>query len=357
MSDRKKLLACALSLLGLSLLCCGAMLVTSIWTDAVNQREQMEGVAASEGIEGLDNGVSLDPEYNYVTDGLAVFDDRAVEIFSSDSQTLSECGSAAARLLNSVPSNVSKYLMLSPTRAQFESSMKDISQDEIAAIKTVYQSMPEDVTCIDSASYLAEHSSEYLYYRLDNDWTSLGAYWGSRALIDTCSVAGIDISEYNCDLRRQFHGQFNDYVQPGTPDDEAPVYTHKHLSNSAQVSIVKLDGEVTHLYDAPAIAASRGGNYAELGQRVAMAIIEGDGGNERNILIVGDSASKRLATWLIASFDKIVYIGLDWNELTPQDFQNLFIDEGITDFLISQSIAEYSIGNGNSSLLDLVEGE
>ena len=83
----------------------------------------------------------------------------------------------------------------------------------------------------------------------------------------------------------------------------------------------------------------------------------GDGGNERNILIVGDSASKRLATWLIASFDKIVYIGLDWNELTPQDFQNLFIDEGITDFFISQSIAEYSIGNGNSSLLDLVEGE
>lgn len=311
----------------------------------------------TEGLEGLPVGVTLDTEPNYVQDGYAVFDDRAVKLFETDEATLATCTTAQRALFDSVPEGVSKYALLAPTRALFEPSLQEMTNDQAAAISHAYSAMPSDVTCIDAVSVLQEHADEYLYYRTDGDWTFLGAYWASRAALDACGLEGIDISEYRRDTRSELHGSYASRFDIDGVDDLAAYYIHPNLPNSAEISTRLGSGTGSDLYSAPALAVSRGGDSIALGSYISYAAIEGAADNGRTILIAGDSDAKSFATWLIASFEQIVYVDIDWNTLEAAEFHELFATYGVTDFLLFQSIDALSLGNGNSSLYDLAGEE
>ena len=348
-------LACALAVVVLLAFGRNALL------DFADQRAADEAAAAaaaaSVGVQGLDPGATLAAEPDSIDGEYALFSDRVVKLFRTDEATIEACASAQAALFSVVPEGVNRYLMIAPTRASFEPSLAAQTQDEFAAIDQVYASMPAEVTCIDVASVLSEHAQDYLYYRTELALTSEGAYWASRALIDACGAAGIDISEYRCDDRRTFRGTFATLWNLDTPDDLVETYVHDDLTNKALITVRTDDGALVDTYEALAIASSRGGNYAALGTDVAQAVIEGDGGNDRVIMVVGTSDARALSTWLIASFDRIVYVSQDWTTLDATQFQALFSEYGVTDFLIFESADDLSLGNGNSSLLELAGRE
>lgn len=314
-------------------------------------------VPAQNGPEGLPAGTELDAEPDEFVDGHAVFSDRAVKLFKTDEETLSACVDAQARLLGIVPENVNRYLMVAPTRVTFEPSLSECSDDETSAIDYAYSVMPQNVTCVDAASKLQEHAGDYLYYRTHPAATSEGTYWMSRALIEVADVVGIDISEYQVDDRRGFSGVYLLQFGLATTNDNAPVYTHLDLPNRELVAQRLDDDGTSELYEAPALAVSRGGYYAAVGDRAVFAAIDGAGCNGRTALVLGDFDGRSLATWLIASFDRIVFVSIDWCPFSHDDFLRLFDEYGVTDFVLYQSVDSLSLGNGNTTLLELAGQE
>lgn len=53
------------------------------------------------------------------------------------------------------------------------------------------------VDCVDMYSALNDHASEYIYYRTDHHWTSLGAYYGYAALMKDMGLPCRALSEYD----------------------------------------------------------------------------------------------------------------------------------------------------------------
>ena len=63
------------------------------------------------------------------------------------------------------------------------------------------------VDCVDMYSTLKDHEKEYIYYRTDHHWTSLGAYYGYAALMKDMGLPYRALSEYNRKtLSKDFYG-------------------------------------------------------------------------------------------------------------------------------------------------------
>lgn len=320
------------------------------------EEETVEEPAPS-GPEGLPAGTELDAEPNEIIGTYAVFSDRVVKLFKTNEETLGKCVDAQIEMLGVVPNNVNSYLVVMPTRATFEPSLVGYSDSELAAIDSAYAAMPQDVICVDTVSKLQEHADDYLYYRTQRAATSEGAYWTSRAFIEAADVAGIDISEYQADTRQVFNGVYIFQFELSTASDTAPIYVHSDLPNKELVAHRLDNNEMSELYEAPALAMSRGSYYAAIGDRAVFAEIEGAGGNGRTVLVLGDSDSRSFSTWLITSFDRILYVSTDWCPFSHEEFLALFNEYGVTDFVLYQSVDSLSLGNGNTTLLELAGKE
>lgn len=356
MHERKRVLVAAL-VLGIGIiLCCAMAWALNSFRFAISENEACSSEVL-QGIEGLPAGVPLDSKPNKIADGYAIFDDRAVRLLEFDQETVDQCVSNQAVLLDSIPEGVARCFVVTPTRAMFEPSLEDVAGDQQAVIDYAYEQVPEGVTCVDASSVLKQHEDEYLFYRSDPHMTSLGSYWVSRAVVDACGVETIDISEYIGDDREMsFYGEDSSLLDEDVPADLNKVYIHPDLPNSMMMSRRTKEGDITDFLEAPAIAVSRGAVDASLGKRISCAVIDGAAGNGRTLLVVGRGDAKSVATWLIASFDRVIFVEEDWNKLTPGEFASLFDEYEVTDFLLDQSVDAMTSADGNGSIVDLVRG-
>jgi len=90
--------------------------------------------------------------------------------------------------------------------------------DELALIDKSYEGIS---SCADIAALLSNHRDEYIFYRSDHHWTSLGAYYGYSAV---CDAMNIDASPLHAEpvlLSSNFNGTL--YSKSGarfiTPDE------------------------------------------------------------------------------------------------------------------------------------------
>lgn len=76
------------------------------------------------------------------------------------------------------------YLMLAPTRIEFDKSeYKALSDSEKDTIDLIYSSVNSFKT-VNVYDKLKEHSDEYIYFRTDHHWTQRGAYYGYQSIME-----------------------------------------------------------------------------------------------------------------------------------------------------------------------------
>lgn len=355
MTEFKRIGLSAVALTCTGVVCVLAALGLSTLDDLAELRAQAE-ISAQEasqiGIQGLPAGQKLDDQPNRFMDNFAVFDDRVAELFVTDEQTLTGCIESLNDFYAAIPSSIRCYCLISPTRAQFEESLSSSTVDQIPIIERIYDSISSNVIPIDAASSLESHKDEYIYYRTEESLTSRGAYWALTTLTDACGVTTPDIRSYPVDTRRGFLGGLSIELGTSLPEDVSEVFMRTDLPNEAYIALREGDHS-NDLHKAPAIANSRGGGYASLGAQVSHAVISGANQNKRVLMIVGTSYAKSMATWCVESFERIVYVDIDWNTLEHEDFHSLLEQCGVTDLVVIQPLSSYSSGNANSSLKDL----
>ena len=79
------------------------------------------------------------------------------------------------------------YLGLIPTSADVLNNQLPAgapTMDEVALIRDLYESYGDSLKTLDIRGTLQEHKDEYIYYRTDHHWTSLGACYGANVLLE-----------------------------------------------------------------------------------------------------------------------------------------------------------------------------
>lgn len=240
------------------------------------------------------------------------------------------------QLTENVPSPV--YFALIPGAAEVQSDKlppNAPSDSQQAVMDAAYAE--SRARNIDMLSPLAAHSEEYIFYRTDHHWTSLGAFYGYNALRAAWALDEVDIESYD---RQTVTGSFlgtaysssgfswaaPDTIETFVPDDGGTVITN-YASSVPTVS--KLYDE-SFLHTKDKYSLFLGGNTPRLTVETGQA-------EKPSLCIIRDSYTDCLLPFLLADFSRIDLIDLRYYKESLSDY----INEGRFDMVLVM----YSVSN------------
>ena len=209
---------------------------------------------------------------------------------------------------------------------------------EKAAIDYCYSL--SDAVNVDIYGKLEEHSSEYIYYRTDHHWTTLGAYYGFSALAESMGLDCPDISEYGGreTVSEEFYGTswsssgFS-WVEPDSMEIFVTEPEGLEITNYPQGSPV--EGQ---LYDWSRLEVKDKYSFFYGGNTPLLEIETGVEGAP-SLLILRDSYMDSLSPFLLESYSRIHILDLRYYRASLSDY----IDQnGFDDVLVCYSIDNFS---------------
>ena len=209
---------------------------------------------------------------------------------------------------------------------------------EKAAIDYCYSL--SDAVNVDIYGKLEEHSGEYIYYRTDHHWTTLGAYYGFSALAESMGLDCPDISEYGGreTVSEEFYGTswsssgFS-WVEPDSMEIFVTEPEGLEITNYPQGSPV--EGQ---LYDWSRLEVKDKYSFFYGGNTPLLEIETGVEGAP-SLLILRDSYMDSLSPFLLASYSRIHILDLRYYRASLSDY---IAQNGFDDVLVCYSIDNFS---------------
>ena len=209
---------------------------------------------------------------------------------------------------------------------------------EKAAIDYCYSL--SDAVNVDIYGKLEEHSSEYIYYRTDHHWTTLGAYYGFSALAESMGLDCPDISEYGGreTVSEEFYGTswsssgFS-WVEPDSMEIFVTEPDGLEITNYPQGSPV--EGQ---LYDWSRLEVKDKYSFFYGGNTPLLEIETGVEGAP-SLLILRDSYMDSLSPFLLEGYSRIHILDLRYYRASLSDY---IAQNGFDDVLVCYSIDNFS---------------
>lgn len=209
---------------------------------------------------------------------------------------------------------------------------------EKAAIDYCYSL--SDAVNVDIYGKLEEHSGEYIYYRTDHHWTTLGAYYGFSALAESMGLDCPDISEYSGreTVSEEFYGTswsssgFS-WVEPDSMEIFVTEPEGLEITNYPQGSPV--EGQ---LYDWSRLEVKDKYSFF-YGGNTPLLEIETGVEDAPSLLILRDSYMDSLSPFLLESYSRIHILDLRYYRASLSDY---IAQNGFDDVLVCYSIDNFS---------------
>lgn len=213
--------------------------------------------------------------------------------------------------------------------------------DQTALIEHIYEKA--DVPVVDVASALMEHRDEYIFYRTDHHWTTLGAYYGYEALMQAMGQPVIPLSSYSPTVvTDEFYGTV--YSSSGvhwTEPDSITLYaedTGLEIENHSDGS-----AKPGQLYDKGFL--ERKDKYSMFfGGNTPLLVIRTNVPDAQNILILRDSYMDSECPFMLQNFSAIHMMDLRYYRLSVQEYieENqidvVLVSYGATNFASDSSV-------------------
>lgn len=234
-------------------------------------------------------------------------------------------------------------IMIAPTAQEFLSAQipgyMGLSSEK-AFIESVYGKL-SNISTIDCTSYLSGHSDEYIYYRTDHHWTSLGAYYAYTAAANTMGYTPYGLSAFNIETAsNSFKGTlYSSTLNESITDDVIEYYHLKDGDHVVKLSTTDDNGkqiENDSLYFREYLEVKD--KYSSFtGSNSPVVTIETDVDNGKSLLLIKDSYAHSLVPFLANHYSKITmvdlrYINTDLNYVVDIDSysQTMFMYNAIT---------------------------
>ena len=196
---------------------------------------------------------------------------------------------------------------------------------------------------VDCRDVLAEHKDEYIYYRADHHWTTLGAYYAYTELCTSLGIEPYAYEEFNkCVLSDKFVGTLAAKVNMKTENDE--LFTLER-DVSVTVSYPLSPGKETTntLYEEKHLSTSD--KYSTfLDGNQPMVDITTSTKNGKTLLLIKDSYSHCMVPMLTSHYERIILIDLrSYGQSFPDSVSMLLkTNESIDDIVILYNAENFS---------------
>ena len=201
-------------------------------------------------------------------------------------------------------------------------------------ISSTYALLRDGVTAVDAESLMAAHSGEYLFYRTDHHWTSLGAYYASAAYCRANGIVPRQLGSYETTVQTGYVGSLYSFC--ATPPDclkANPDYTVCHLPAASYTMRYRNGGDFVS-GDALNTETSAYASAFLCGDN-ALTVLETDNATGRNLLVFKESYGNAFVPFLLDYYDTVVVVDI---RSETESAAALIAEYGITDALILNNV-------------------
>lgn len=284
-----------------------------------------------------------------------IYDDSAYEYYNFVQSTADKYVSAVNAAATSLKgSGINVYNMILPTSMDIKLNDKTRgklnSSDQKDAINYMYSKTDDSVKTVALYDLLKAHRDEYIYFRTDHHWTSLGAYY---AYAQFMTVKGAQFKQLSNFTQYQFDGFLGSfYTDTGKNQNLAKspdtVYAYMPPFN---VSFRMKEKGAADFIDWPLICDAS--DYSEsykylcfIGGDNPISVIENkDMQNGETCVLVKESFGNAFAPYLACNYQYVYIIDYRYYDGDITDFAK---EKGATDLILQNNISM----TRNQSLVD-----
>jgi|GEM_PF-2854525 len=221
------------------------------------------------------------------------------------------------------------YCLVAPTHFEFTeyTEYKNLAADQKAGIDNLYAHLNDNVTSIDAYHELLMHRDQYLYFRSDHHWTTLGGYYAYRAFMKVLGDKPHEIAEYEERSYDDFLGYLYYVAKCDTvKNNPDTVYYYMPIVDTTCEAWNYDSNNNIYSSGASVINESNGGSayynrYLVFlgGDNALMKITNNEATTDRKLLITKDSYANAFIPWLVPHFSEIYVVD-------PRHYQGSFAD-------------------------------
>lgn len=297
--------------------------------------------------ETLNEGHYNPGSTSYYSKSVLITGDYGLEYFTMDPTGSSRYASIINGFAEKYPQLNVTSLLTPKCAAYYSPADRTNPHDSIVDfISSTYEMMNESVKKADVVSYFEEHAGEYLFYRTDHHWTSLGAYYAACAYCDANGITPLDLNSYETVIRTGVSGSLSYYSGYASALNTNPDYTACHFPQTGYTMRYLYAGG---WYNGVALnAENKGYAYVFINGDMPLTVFETDNKNGKALMIFKESYGNAFVPYMIDYYERIVVV--DFREKT-ESVASLIERYGITDALIINNV------QGATGLMDSLKSK
>ncbi|HIW56562.1 MAG TPA: hypothetical protein H9685_00070 [Firmicutes bacterium] len=283
---------------------------------------------------------------------LVVTEDKVMEVYDLNEEAREKYIEMVNFYAEKLPQEINLYAMLMPTQIDFLPMYNTVGDSERESINYFYENFSDRVHSIDVYDTLKEHydNGEYVYFRTDHHWTTLGAYYAYNKMSGEMGIPSLDINNFEQCESDDFLGYlYNQAQEPRLANHKDIIYYYKNYMNDIPFSCVTysyVPGERFD-YSGKIFNPELGATYnLFMGGDQPFIDISTAAGTNKTLLMIKDSYSNALIPWLACGYSKILVIDA---RTFDQKITDILAQYPVDDFLITN----YIIGTNFTDYIEL----
>ena len=194
-----------------------------------------------------------------------------------------------------------------------------IQVDQAAYTAPIYEAVGDKAQVVDFTGALTAHKDEYIFYRTDHHWTTLGAYYAYAAYVESLGMEPVALDSLSEIEVPDFYGTY--FSKAKKFDAVADTITYYPIADAGVI----IDGqEADGYYDLSKFevrdkyaAFLRGNNgYTVIKSGVREAP---EGQEPSKILVIKDSYANSFVPFLLYNFDEVHVVDLRYSAVSMKE--------------------------------------
>ena len=222
--------------------------------------------------------------------------------------------------------------------------------DEKKYVKEFSENLNDRIKFLYLYDTMKEHKDEYIYYRTDHHWTTLGAYYGYEAFMKSVDIEPKSLDNYNKELvTNEFYGTlFSKGLFKVKKPDSINIYTPKDNNDESIITYVEEQQKTASFYNSEYLK-KRDKYGMFLAGNHPLIEIETSSEEEKTLLIIKDSYANCLVPFLTSHYKKIILVDPRYYY---EDIDELMKNNSVTDVLYLYNSETFFQDNSLSGVLN-----
>jgi len=278
-------------------------IVGDIKTPTQGYRDLLEDTVINDNFRLAGNSIAT---YNSIT----IVDNIGMERLYVPTNTAKGYAAVVNSVANALP-QVNVYNIAVPTACEFYIPKK-LYTNQTAGIKTIYQSLNENVMPINVVKPLMEHASEKIYFNTDHHWTQRGAYYAYKAFIENKGESIDPLETFQKNDYWQHVGSFASFTK-GTAGAgimrSHPELLERFLPKYETTGAAYNSMYMSHkLYSLEAVSTTSKTYSAFMGGDNPLAAFTSGVKNGKKLVVIKESFGTAFSTWALNNYEEVYII-------------------------------------------------